>query len=92
MTFKASSGETRSMSKQDMSGDMNEDYTAPNVVAKVTDAGATVRGLSDYATQRGVVAPLVITDISAEQHGSWINGVMTPNYVSGFPYRTRSVD
>jgi hypothetical protein len=92
MTFKASSGETRPMTKQEMSGDMNEDYTHPNVVAKVTDSGAVVRGLSDYATKRGVTAPLVITDISAEQHGSWLNGVYTPNEVHGFPYKTRPVE
>ena len=79
------------MSKREMSGDMNEDYTHPAVVAKVTDSGAVVRGLSDYATARGVKAPLVITDISAEQHGSWINGVKTPNEVHGFPFRVREV-
>jgi hypothetical protein len=91
MSISGSIGTTREMSRQEMSGDMNEDYSYPIVVAKVTDSGAVIRGLSDIATKRGVTAPLEIQDISAEQHGSWVNGVMTPNNVTGFPYRTRSL-
>jgi len=91
MSVPGSIGTTREMSRQEMSGDMNYDYTHPSVVAKVTDSGAVVRGLSDVATKRGVKEALVIQDISADQHGSWINGGMTPNEVHGFPYKTRSV-
>jgi hypothetical protein len=91
MTFKNSVGTTRAMTKEEMSGHMNEDYSFPSVVATVTTAGDVNRGINDPSTARGVKAPVVITDISADQHGSWVNGVETPNEVHGFPFKVREV-
>ena len=78
---------TKEMSKEAQSGHMNDDYSFAAGVTPVTEAGQGCRGMSDIATKRGVTAPLVIQDISAEQHGSWINDVMTPNEVHGFPFK-----
>ena len=89
MTSPNSVGTTRAMTKEEMSGHMNEDYSYPSVVAKVTTAGDVNRGIKDRSTARGVKAPLVITDISADPHGSWLNGVETPNEVHGFPFKVR---
>lgn len=91
MSVPGSIGTTREMSKEELSGHMNDDYSHPSVVAKVTDSGSVNRGMSDIATKRGVKAPVVIQDISADQHGSWINGVYTPNDVTGFPFKVREV-
>lgn len=89
MTSKNSVGTTRPMTAEEMSGHMNYDYSYPSVVARVTTAGDVNRGINDQSTARGVKMPVVIQDISADQHGSWINGVMTPNEVHGFPFRVR---
>lgn len=87
MTFPGSVGTTKAMTKEEQSGHMNEDYTFAAGITPVTEAGKPQRGQNDIATKRGVTAPLVITDISAEQHGSWVNNVMTPNEVHGFPFK-----
>jgi len=89
MSVPGSIGTTKAMSKEAQSGHMNEDYTFAAGITPVTEAGKAQRGQGDVATRRGVTAPLVIQDISADQHGSWINGVKTPNEVHGFPFKVR---
>ncbi len=79
---------TRNMSKEDLSGHLNYDYSHSSIEQSAAKPGA-VRGLDDQSTARGVKEKLVITDISADQHGSWINGVHTPNEVHGFPFKVR---
>lgn len=86
MTFPNSAGTTKQMTTEEMSGHMNDDYSYPSVVQKVNDAGKTNRGLSDPSTARGVTAPIVIQDISADMHGS---DVSTADHVGGFPFRVR---
>ena len=87
MSVPGSIGTTKAMSKEAQSGHMNDDYTFAAGVTQVTEAGDVNRGMSDIATKRGIMAPVVIQDISAEQHGSWANDVMTPNEVHGFPFK-----
>ena len=86
MSFPNSVETTRPMTTEEMSGHMNDDYSYPSVVQKVSDAGKTNRGLSDPSTARGVTAPIVIQDISADKHGT---DVSTPDHVGGFPFRVR---
>jgi len=88
MTAPNSVGTTRAMTTEEMSGHMNYDYSYPSVVAKVTTAGNVNRGIDDESTARGVKAPIVMQDISADPHDneSW----KPDNAGNPFPFRTRS--
>jgi hypothetical protein len=88
MSVPGSVGTTRAMSKEEMSGHLNYDYSYPSVVAHVTTSGDVNRGVDDQSTARGVKAPTVIQDISADKHGSEVS---TPNSVSGYPFKVREV-
>ena len=80
-------GETPVMSAEDMSGHMNEDFSAPSSVARYKTPGpGRLRVVDDDWHMK---QPIVLQDISADTHGSWVNGVMTPNEVHGFPFRVR---
>jgi len=82
-------GETRVMSKEDMSGHMNYDFSAPSSPAKYETPGpGRLRVVDGDANLK---QPVVIQDVSADSHGSWVNGVMTPNEVHGFPFKVREV-
>ena len=72
--------ETKIATSEDLSGHMNHDYTFPSVI--------TPRGvLRDADTNWHLKEKIEIQDISADQHGSWVNDVMTPNHVTGFKYK-----
>ena len=75
------------MSTESMSGHMNDDFSAPSSASKYKTPGpGRLRGV-ETNTNRNVKVSVEISDISADQHGSWINGVMTPNNVKGFPFK-----
>ena len=74
--------DTKISTAEDRSGHMNKDYTFPNVRAM----GGKLR---EADTNWQLKQPIVIQDISADSHGSWVNGVMTPNEVHGFPFKVR---
>ena len=74
--------DTKISTAEDRSGHMNKDYTFPNVPAM----GGKMR---EADTNWQLKQPIVIQDISADSHGSWDNGVMTPNEVHGFPFKVR---
>jgi hypothetical protein len=76
--------DTKIATAEDLSGHMNKDYTFPNVRAM----GGKMRPADDNWQLK---EPVVIQDISADSHGSWVNGVMTPNEVHGFPFKVREV-
>jgi len=76
--------DTKIATAEDLSGHMNKDYTFPNVRAM----GGKMRPADDNWQLK---EPVVIQDISADSHGSWANGVKTPNEVHGFPFKVREV-
>ena len=76
----------RPMTQEEMSGHMNYDFSFPSVIAPVTNAGKTNRGVGDRDTARDVKEAIVIQDVSADSHGSHID---TPDHVSGFPFRVK---
>ena len=87
MSVPGSIGTTRPMTIEEMSGHMNDDYSYPSVVAKVTSAGDVNRGINEIATARGVTAPLVIQDISADPHTN--EGWQPDNAGNPNPYKVR---
>ena len=87
MSVPGSIGTTREMTAEEMSGHMNEDYSYPSVVAKVTDAGDVNRGIKDVATARGVTASMVMENISADPHTN--EGWQPDNAGNPNPYKVR---
>ena len=75
------------MSAEDMSGHMNDDFSAPSSASRYKTPGpGRLRVVDEDANMK---QPIVLQDISADPHGSWINGVKTLNEVHGFPFRVR---
>ena len=82
-------GDTPTMSTEAMSGHMNYDYSAPSVPSNYKTPGpGRLRVVDENADLK---QPIIIQDISADSHGSWVNGVKTPNEVHGFPFKVREV-
>ena len=77
--------ETKSSSEEDLSGHMNYEFTAPSKAATYKTPGPG--RLREVDNDSHLKEPVVIQDISADEHGSWINGVHTPNHVSGFSFK-----
>ena len=70
--------------KEDLSGHMNYEFTAPMHSATYKTPGPGRLRVADDDAQ--LKQPVVIQDISADKHGS---DVSTPDHVGGFPFKVR---
>jgi hypothetical protein len=82
---KASVESTSSMTKEDLSGHMNEDYTLPSKRPTYKTPGpGRLRGV-EQNTARGVKESVTIQDVSADKH----EDTSFQQIVHGEPFRVR---
>jgi hypothetical protein len=74
------------MTAEDMSGHMNYEFTAPSKPARYKTPGPG--RLREADADSHMKAPVVIQDVSADEHGSH---VPAPNHVGGFHFKVREV-